>query len=575
MAPTEMLVQQHAGDRAQARGAARDRKSQGGTGDLRAAERCAPACSASRLPGDATLVIGTHALLEDSVEFARLGVIVVDEQHRFGVEQRLPLSERPTRRADALHMTATPIPRSLALSLYGDLDLTELRELPPGRTPIITRRVHAGKRQACHEWLVREWLEHGRQAYVVCALVEGSETVQARAAEELHAELVNVLAPLNVGLVHGRQKAAERAATMRAFAAAEVHVLVATTVIEVGIDVPNATAMVIEDADRFGLSQLHQLRGRVGRGSDQSYCFLFESPEPGELGQRRLSALCEHASGFDLAELDLKMRGEGELSGVAPVGCHRPAPREPLPPPAADRALARRRATAGARGPLRSGARPGRARALRRARRADRAGVKIIAGSLGGRVLATPRGRLVRPTTGRVREALFQRLGPLDGGAALDLFAGSGALGFEALSRGAATCLFADTAAASIACLRANVKALGLEGRATVRRADFKRVLRDEARSGARYGLVLLDPPYEAAAGLCCLAGRAPPPCARAGRADRDRERARPRAPARPPRRPAPPLRRLDYPDSSQWPLTSRRRQPPAALRSARGRTTR
>ena len=262
--------------------------------------------------------MGTHALLESSVEFASLRLIVVDEQHRFGVEQRAALSEGHG--AHALHMTATPIPRSLALSLYGDLDLTELRELPAGRQPIITRRVRAEKRADCHGWLIRQWQEHRRQAYVVCPLVEGSETVQARAAEELHAELVKTLAPLNVGVVHGRQKAAERAATMRAFAAAEVHVLVATTVIEVGIDVPNATAMVIEDADRFGLSQLHQLRGRVGRSSEQSYCFLFESPEPSDLGQRRLAALCEHASGFDLAEIDLRLRGEGELSGLRQSG---------------------------------------------------------------------------------------------------------------------------------------------------------------------------------------------------------------------------------------------------------------
>ena len=317
----------------------------------------------------------------------------------------------------------------------------------------------------------------------MCPLVEGSETVQARAAEELHAELVKTLAPLKVGLVHGRQKAAERAATMRAFAAAEVHVLVATTVIEVGIDVPNATAMVIEDADRFGLSQLHQLRGRVGRSSEQSYCFLFESPEPSDLGQRRLAALCEHASGFDLAEIDLRLRGEGELSGAAPVGRERPAPREPRAPPPPGRALARRRAAAGAPRAVRPGARPGCARALRRARRADRAGVRIVAGELGGRRLATPRGRLVRPTAERVREALFARLGPLPGGAVLDLFAGSGALGFEALSRGAATCLFADDAAASVACLRANVKALGLE---RARHGAPRRLQARAARRGAR-----------------------------------------------------------------------------------------
>ncbi len=315
LAPTEVLVQQHA---ATVRGLVEPLGIELAvvTGDLPAAERRARLQRIAS--GDAALVVGTHALLEKSVEFERLRVIVVDEQHRFGVEQRAALSEGHG--AHALHMTATPIPRSLALSLYGDLDLTELRELPAGRQPIITRRVPAAKRTACHEWLVKEWLEHGRQAYVVCPLVEGSETVQARAAEDLHAELVKVLAPLRVGLVHGRQKAAERAATMRAFAAAEVHVLVATTVIEVGIDVPNATAMVIEDADRFGLSQLHQLRGRVGRGSEQSYCFLFESQDPGELGQRRLQALCETASGFDLAELDLRMRGEGELSGLRQSG---------------------------------------------------------------------------------------------------------------------------------------------------------------------------------------------------------------------------------------------------------------
>ncbi|MDX6538414.1 MAG: ATP-dependent helicase RecG [Gaiellales bacterium] len=315
LAPTEVLVQQHAATvRALVEPLAIEVAVV--TGDLPAAER---RVRLQRIAsGDAALVVGTHALLESSVEFADLRLIVVDEQHRFGVEQRAALSEGHG--AHSLHMTATPIPRSLALSLYGDLDLTELRELPAGRRPIITRRVRAEKRADCHGWLLRQWQEHRRQAYVVCPLVEGSETVQARAAEELHAELVNALAPLTVGVVHGRQKAAERLATMRAFAAAEVQVLVATTVIEVGIDVPNATAMVIEDADRFGLSQLHQLRGRVGRSSEQSYCFLFESPEPSDLGLRRLEALCEHASGFDLAEIDLRLRGEGELAGVRQSG---------------------------------------------------------------------------------------------------------------------------------------------------------------------------------------------------------------------------------------------------------------
>jgi ATP-dependent DNA helicase RecG len=180
--------------------------------------------------------------------------------------------------------------------------------------------VPEGKRDACYAWLQKEWSEHGRQAYVICSLVEGSETVQARAAEDEHAHLVDVLAPLEVGLVHGRLSTGEKSEAMRAFAARETQVLVATTVIEVGIDIPNATAIVIENADRFGLAQLHQLRGRVGRGADQSYCYLFESSEPTEGGIERLDALTKHASGFELAELDLKMRGEGQLSGDRQAG---------------------------------------------------------------------------------------------------------------------------------------------------------------------------------------------------------------------------------------------------------------
>ena len=286
------------------------------TGDVPAREKRA---RLERLAsGDARLVVGTHALLEPDVEFRRLALAVVDEQHRFGVEQRAALAD--AHGAHVLHMTATPIPRSLALALYGDLDVTELRELPAGRKAIRTARVPEAKRADCYRWLVSEWQEHGRQAYVICPLVEGSETLQARAASDEYGRLVEVLAPLRVGLLHGKLKPGEKAEAMRAFVARETQVLVATTVVEVGVDVTNATAIVIEDADRFGLSQLHQLRGRVGRGEDQSYCFLFESHEPTEGGAARLEALVKHQSGFDLAELDLRMRGEGELAGVRQAG---------------------------------------------------------------------------------------------------------------------------------------------------------------------------------------------------------------------------------------------------------------
>jgi ATP-dependent DNA helicase RecG len=315
MAPTETLAQQHAAT-------LRSLLEPLGlsieliTGEIPSAER---RVRLQRLAsGDASIAVGTHALLERSVEFDRLLVAVIDEQHRFGVEQRAGLAE--THGAHSLYMTATPIPRSLALGLYGDLDVSELRDMPPGRRPISTHRVPDGKRDDCYLWLKGQWNEHGRQAYVICSLVEGSETVQARAAEDEHEHLVRELEPLRVGLVHGRLGAAQKAAAMQSFAARETQVLVATTVIEVGIDIPNATAIVVENADRFGLAQLHQLRGRVGRGADQSYCFLFESAEATEGGLERLEALRTHASGFELAELDLRMRGEGQLSGERQAG---------------------------------------------------------------------------------------------------------------------------------------------------------------------------------------------------------------------------------------------------------------
>ncbi len=266
--------------------------------------------------GEPLIAIGTHALLH--ADFPKLLVAVIDEQHRFGVEQREALGGATT--PHVLHMTATPIPRSLALTVYGDLDVTVLDELPAGRQPVVTRVIAEERREACYGWLV-EQVQSGRQAYVVCPLVEGSVAVEARAAEEEAARLAaGPLREIVVEVVHGQMKGAERAERMRRFVAGAVGVLVATTVIEVGVDIPNASVLVVEDADRFGLSQLHQLRGRVGRGADQSYCFLFESREPTDDGRRRLRALVEHASGFDLAEIDLDIRGEGHLLGQMQSG---------------------------------------------------------------------------------------------------------------------------------------------------------------------------------------------------------------------------------------------------------------
>jgi ATP-dependent DNA helicase RecG len=270
--------------------------------------------------GELSLIVGTHALIEDPVRFAQLGVAVVDEQHRFGVRQRAALDAKAGGRGPAsphvLHMTATPIPRTLALSNYGDLDFTVLRELPKGRQPIQTFVCSTERERSRAYDRIREELRAGRQAFVVCPLVQESEVLQARAATvEFERLRVGELRDFRVVLMHGQQRPADKNQTMATFAAGGADVLVATSVIEVGIDVPNATVMLVEDADRYGISQLHQLRGRIGRGEHSSLCLLF-----GPKGSARLRALGDHSDGFRLAEIDLDLRGEGELIGTRQSG---------------------------------------------------------------------------------------------------------------------------------------------------------------------------------------------------------------------------------------------------------------
>ena len=274
--------------------------------------------------GQPQLVVGTHALIEEGVEFASLAVAVVDEQHRFGVRQRAALDAKgPGKRVPhVLHMTATPIPRTLSLTAYGDLDTTALKQLPPGRQPITTRVVEDGKRAAAYEF-IRARLREGRQAFVVCPLVADSEAVQAKAAEaEAQRLAANELRDFCVALLHGQMSSEQKAGAMGAFASGTSDVLVATTVIEVGIDVPNATVMVVEGAERFGLSQLHQLRGRVGRGEHASFCILFGDPES-TAARARLDAIAKESDGFALAEVDLSIRGEGEILGTRQHGLPR------------------------------------------------------------------------------------------------------------------------------------------------------------------------------------------------------------------------------------------------------------
>ncbi len=267
---------------------------------------------------DAQLVVGTHALIQDGVDFAKLGLAIVDEQHRFGVAQRLALRKKGSN-PHQLMMSATPIPRTLAMSYYADLDVTVLYELPPGRTPIKTRLVADNRRQDVVGF-VKKHVEESRQAYWVCPLIEESEALQLQTAQDTYEQLLADLPGLTVGLVHGRLKADEKQAVMSAFAAGEIDVLVATTVIEVGVDVPNASLMVIEHAERFGLSQLHQLRGRVGRGPYESSCVLIYAGPLGEIARQRLKIIFEHTDGFEIARQDLQIRGPGEFVGARQSG---------------------------------------------------------------------------------------------------------------------------------------------------------------------------------------------------------------------------------------------------------------
>ncbi len=272
--------------------------------------------------GQAQLIIGTHALIQENVSFAKLGLAVIDEQHRFGVRQRLEIQQRVGSELFYCHqlmMSATPIPRTLAMTYYADLDVSVIDELPPGRKPIATKVVKAGRRDEVIGGL-QSWLSKGLQAYWVCPLIEESEVLQLQTAVESFEQLTQALPDFKVGLVHGRLKAEEKASVMAAFKANEIQLLVATTVIEVGVDVPNAALMVIEHAERFGYAQIHQLRGRVGRGSADSVCILMYAEPLSMAAKERLQTLRETSDGFVIAERDLSLRGPGELLGAKQSG---------------------------------------------------------------------------------------------------------------------------------------------------------------------------------------------------------------------------------------------------------------
>lgn len=312
MAPTELLARQHAETLAKLlEPLGFDKKLVLLVGNMKPAQKAAARQAIAN--GQAQFIVGTHALISDSVDFGKLALVIVDEQHRFGVDQRNALQAKAGHAPHVLSLTATPIPRSLALTLYGELDVSVLGEKPPSRTPIITKIVSPNSKAQLYEAVKKE-LGAGRQMFVVCPLISESEMLAANSAEKVYEQFsTKDFKEFQVGLLHGRQKAADKQKTMRDFVQGKLDILVSTTVIEVGVDVPNASVMLIEAPERFGLAQIHQLRGRVGRGKHQGYCYLMmsDSRAPG----RRLKALEHSQDGFELAELDLEMRGPGAIYG--------------------------------------------------------------------------------------------------------------------------------------------------------------------------------------------------------------------------------------------------------------------
>ena len=316
MAPTEILAEQHL---ATIRGflGNMDIRTELLTGIVKGKKR--KAVLNGLLDGSVQILVGTHAVIEETVQFANLGLVIVDEQHRFGVAQRAKLWNKSSNPPHVLVMTATPIPRTLAMTIYGDLDVSVIDELPPGRKPVMT--IHKLNNQMTSLYTgIRQQIRDGRQVYMVFPLIQESEKSDLQDLENGYETLCEVFPEFKIGKVHGKMKPAEKEAEMQKFVNRETQILVATTVIEVGVNVPNASVMVILNAERFGLSQLHQLRGRVGRGANQSYCILVSKPQLSKDTRRRIDIMCDTNDGFRIAEADLKLRGPGDLEGTQQSG---------------------------------------------------------------------------------------------------------------------------------------------------------------------------------------------------------------------------------------------------------------
>lgn len=452
--------------------------------------------------GEIDILVGTHALIEDNVEFNNIGLVITDEQHRFGVRQRGKLSNKGNN-PDILIMTATPIPRTLALMIYGDLDISIIDEMPPGRQIIITSIVKGSNKEEAYEFIKKQ-INEGRQAYIVAPLVESSEKLELDSATEIFEELENsFFSDYKLGLLHGKMNNAEKELVINKFYEGKINVLVSTTVIEVGVNVPNSTIMLVLNAERFGLAQLHQLRGRVGRGKYQSYCILVNESKK-KVAAERMKILKSTNDGFIIAEEDLKLRGPGDFFGTQQSGISKYDIQNIVNDVEIVQNVQQLSKKILKENPKLLGEEYKNLKNSILNLFKDETIVfnwevfmRIISGTNKGMKLYAPEGMSVRPTSDKIKEAIFNMLGYIDEeSVVLDLFAGAGGVGIEFIARGARLCYFVDASHKSLSFVKKNLELCKFKEKSKVIMSDYEKAIENFSKDNLKFDFIFADPPY-------------------------------------------------------------------------------